>query len=30
MVMPERLFESPFTDVNAKELFAVFTPAQIA
>lgn len=29
VVMPERLFESPFTDVNAQGPLAVFIPAQL-
>lgn len=29
VVMPERLFESPFTDVNAQGPLAVFPPAQV-
>jgi type I restriction enzyme R subunit len=29
VVMPERLFESPFTDVNAQGPLAVFMPAQV-
>jgi type I restriction enzyme, R subunit len=30
VVMPERLFESPFTDVNAQGPLAVFPPQQVA
>jgi type I restriction enzyme, R subunit len=30
VVVPERLFESPFTDVNARGPLAVFPPSQVA
>jgi type I restriction enzyme R subunit len=30
VVLPERLFESPFTDVNAQGPLAVFPPQQVA
>ena len=30
VVVPERLFESPFTDVNAQGPLAVFPPGQVA